>query len=62
MPKLARLESRGLVESECHRLLVAYGLSFRDIGEVVWPDMFLEPPPRKTSFKQFGEHIGKEQM
>lgn len=58
----AQLEPRSLGKSEYHRLSVAYGLSFLDIGEVITPENLPPPPPRATAADHYGTYISQEMV
>ncbi|MCH5378256.1 MAG: hypothetical protein JJ992_30230 [Planctomycetes bacterium] len=58
----AQLEPRSLGKSEYHRLSVAYGLSFLDIGEVVTPENLPPPPPPPTPEDRYGAYISKDMV
>jgi hypothetical protein len=54
------LEPRGIGKDQYHRLSVAYGLSFDDIGEVVTPKMLPPPPPPAPFYDLSDGYISKE--
>ena len=56
------LQAQHIGTSEFHRLSVAYGLSFRDIGSIVTSDMLKEAPVNAYQLDYQNFYIGKEMM
>ena len=58
----AQLEPRSLGTSEYHRLSVAYGLSFLDIGDVITPENIPPLPPPASLEDRYGTYVSKEMV
>jgi hypothetical protein len=54
------LEPRRIGKDQYHRLSVAYGLSFYDIGKVVTPKMLPPPPPPAPINDRSDGYVSKE--
>lgn len=57
-----QLEPRRLGQSTYHRLSVAYGLSFLDIGEVITPENLPPPPPPQNHDSWTRTYVSKDMV
>lgn len=62
LPTPPQLEAKGLREREFHRLSVAYGLSFEDIGQFVKPDAIPDISRVEKKQEWTDRYISKDQV